>query len=431
MILSAYGFLFIIVFCVDVSVHCFVFPSFPAFYGFSARSYEEVLKNPLRRRYLKHRGSSGIDNYVDSLKSMMSSSEEKSKLSPLLAKYEKNTDLSSSLLPNSVDLFCNAELPMDYIQAVGFDMDYTLAEYKEEFDLLHYEKAKEKLVTFYNYPSEILNLLHYNSSVCRRGCILDTERGNVIKVDEYRYPRIVEHGLTKLSPFDRKTIYRESYYNYDTFSNHNFVYLDTPFSLVDATLYVQLVDLKGKIKNNENDVFSSSTRLFFDRQSYSQLWTHVKKCVGVCHMDGIIKKMVATNPEQYINYDSLCKNSLFSYFAVSLSDCFLSSLVFAVVFPMFDQFRNYNKKVFLLTNSYWEYTHVVMNYLEGKKTGNKKDFQWMEHFDMIIVGGNKPAFMLDEGYGILSLTLPLSLLFFLWCFLTFLETLYQFIALIQ
>ncbi len=64
---------------------------------------------------------------------------------------------------------------------------------------------------------------------------------------------------------------------------------------------------------------------------------------------------------------------------------------------MLQKFKRYNKKVFLLTNSLWEYTQVVMNYLEGKKVNDEKDFQWTEYFDLIIVGGNKPAFMLDEG----------------------------------
>jgi hypothetical protein len=99
---------------------------------------------------------------------------------------------------------------------------------------------------------------------------------------------------------------------------------------------------------------------------------------------------------------------------------------------MFDQFRNYNKKVFLLTNSYWEYTNVVMNYLEGKKTGEKKDFQWMDHFDMIIVGGNKPAFMLDEGYSFFLLVFAsLSIGSLLLLFVFFLEILFQPIVLIR
>jgi hypothetical protein len=28
--------------------------------------------------------------------------------------------------------------------------------------------------------------------------------------------------------------------------------------------------------------------------------------------------------------------------------------------------------------------------------GNDKDFKWMDAFDIIIVGGNKPAFLIDE-----------------------------------
>jgi hypothetical protein len=63
---------------------------------------------------------------------------------------------------------------------------------------------------------------------------------------------------------------------------------------------------------------------------------------------------------------------------------------------MLKQYKRFGKKVFLVTNSLWDYTHPVMNYLEGKKTGSAKDLQWTEYFDLIIVGANKPSFMLDE-----------------------------------
>ena len=36
---------------------------------------------------------------------------------------------------------------------------------------------------------------------------------------------------------------------------------------------------------------------------------------------------------------------------------------------MIEGFRKAGRKTFLLTNSLWEYTQVVMNYLEGNKTG--------------------------------------------------------------
>lgn len=69
------------------------------------------------------------------------------------------------------------------------------------------------------------------------------------------------------------------------------------------------------------------------------------------------------------------------------------------MFPMLEEFRRLGRKVFLLTNSLWEYTQVVMNYLEGgsaKSTPPSRDLKWQDYFDLIIVGGNKPAFLLDE-----------------------------------
>ena len=49
--------------------------------------------------------------------------------------------------------------------------------------------------------------------------------------------------------------------------------------------------------------------------------------------------------------------------------------------------------------TYWLITYqVVMNFLEGKKQLDELDFKWIDYFDMVIVGGNKPAFIVDDGY---------------------------------
>ena len=45
------------------------------------------------------------------------------------------------------DIFCNRELNMKQIEAIGFDMDYTLAQYNYAFELLAFEGAKQKLVS--------------------------------------------------------------------------------------------------------------------------------------------------------------------------------------------------------------------------------------------------------------------------------------------
>ena len=95
--------------------------------------------------------------------------------------------------------------------------------------------------------------------------------------------------------------------------------------------------------------------------------------VGVdrCHKDGVIKLTVAEDPKQYIKYDP---NLL----------------------PMLEGFKRSGKKVFLVTNSLWDYTHVVMNYLEGRKAGAQKDLEWTKYFDVIITGACKPSFLVDE-----------------------------------
>ena len=75
-------------------------------------------------------------------------------------------------------IFCNVELNGDTLQAVGFDMDFTLAQvvscswfhfhcsdtvmqYNQRFDLLAFEGAKQKLVNLHKYPEEIINFAYW------------------------------------------------------------------------------------------------------------------------------------------------------------------------------------------------------------------------------------------------------------------------------
>jgi len=56
------------------------------------------------------------------------------------------------------DVFCNRELKQRKLAAVGFDMDYTLCQYKQPaFDKLAFDGAKEKLVYKLGYPKEVLD----------------------------------------------------------------------------------------------------------------------------------------------------------------------------------------------------------------------------------------------------------------------------------
>jgi FMN phosphatase YigB (HAD superfamily) len=56
--------------------------------------------------------------------------------------------------------------------------------------------------------------------------------------------------------------------------------------------------------------------------------------------------------------------------------------------------RSSGKKLFLLTNSFWVYTHAVMTYLLG---GQQREYaSWRQYFDAVIVGGRKPRFFTER-----------------------------------
>lgn len=224
--------------------------------------------------------------------------------------------------------------------------------------------AKEKLVNWLGYPAEILELT-YRQDMYRRGCVIDRKRGNILKLDRHRYVRYAEHGLTEISATERKKLYAQNHKGIQDMTSSNYANTDTPFSLVDACLFAQMVDLKDKAEKAGEGGFLAN-------KSFENLWADMRRCVDRCHKDGVIKQTVALNPEKYITYDPN-------------------------IFPMLAAFKKSGRKVFLLTNSLWDYTQVVMNYLEGKKSGAEKDLEWTNYFDVVIVGGNKPAFLEDDG----------------------------------
>ena len=53
---------------------------------------------------------------------------------------------------------------------------------------------------------------------------------------------------------------------------------------------------------------------------------------------------------------------------------------------LLEALRASGRKLFLATNSLWDYTHVVMNFLLAGRTGAQKNMDWLEYFDAVITG---------------------------------------------
>lgn len=240
-------------------------------------------------------------------------------------------------------------------------MDYTIAQYKQPaFDKLAFDGAKAKLVKM-GYPDELLDV-DYDHTFWVRGLIIDTQRGNFLKIDRHKYVRVAYHGFTPMSSRTRKDIYSRFFNQVPSFGEKQYVDMDTLFQFVDASLFATLIEMKD---NSEEE--------FLDFKTYEELYQDVRECVDLCHRDGVIKDEVARNPEKYIVLDN-------------------------DMIPMLTQFREDGAKVFLLTNSAWEYTSVAMNYLFHQADVSpelKLKNEWTDLFDVVVVGSCKPAYLVD------------------------------------
>jgi 5'-nucleotidase len=244
-------------------------------------------------------------------------------------------------------VFCNRNLRMDSIEMIGFDMDYTLALYhQDKLEQLSIALTLEKLVTKHGYPEEIRNL-SYDPRWAIRGLMVDRLNGNVFKMDRHAYVGRCYHGFRELDHEQRRATYRNEKIN---LSADRFEWIDTLFGLPEAVMYTTLVD-------------------WADRQTgtvdYEKMFNDIRTAIDEAHRDDTLKSVIKADIPAFIMKDPLLGETL-------------------------HKFRSSGKKLFLLTNSLYDYTSVIMSYLLD---GERKAYpSWRNYFDIVIVGGAKPAF---------------------------------------
>ncbi len=244
-------------------------------------------------------------------------------------------------------VFCNRNLRMDTIEMIGFDMDYTLALYHQDrLEQLSMELTLAKLVDKHGYAPEIRGLT-YDPRWAIRGLVVDKKHGNVFKMDRHAYVGRCYHGFGELSHDERKATYRNEKIN---LSSDRYEWIDTLFALPEAVMYTTLVD-------------------WADRQTgtvdYDKLFSDIRTAIDEAHRDDTLKSVIKADLPAYIMKDPLLGETL-------------------------HKFRSSGKKLFLLTNSLYDYTTAVMSYLLD---GERKAYpSWRNYFDIVIVGAGKPAF---------------------------------------
>ncbi len=254
--------------------------------------------------------------------------------------------------PPTRRIFTNRDLAFDTIQVVGFDMDYTLGMYRQDqLEALSTEVTIDKLIRR-GYPEQ-LRTIESDPDFAVRGLVVDKKMGNVLKMDRHGYVGRAYHGKHRLPRAERKGIYRAQRIGDE---RPRFAYVDTLFALPEVTIYGELVALIDSFPRYWGEA---------GPPSYEEAWTDVRAAIDEAHRDESIKKAIKADPAKYFQNDP-------------------------ELAPTLHKLRSAGKKLFLLTNSYYPYTDVVMRFLLDGKLDAYDD--WSVYFDWMIVGAQKPGF---------------------------------------
>ncbi len=279
-------------------------------------------------------------------------------------------------IPRSRAVYVNRNLRMRNEKLIGFDMDYTLAEYEREaFEELAFDITVEKLIAKRGYP-EAIRSIRYKPGTYIRGLVVDKSRGNLLKVDAFQYVTRGYHGKTMLTKEERKRLYASSKMN---LSDANFVSVDTMFSLPEVYLYSELVAFFDRAV----DPSSKSLRAVVPGEpppmapvdvsvvaaaggtvDYGKLFDDLRAMLDEAHADNSLKSVVVENLPRYVKRDPKLAITLYTL-------------------------RVNGKRLFLLTNSEWRYTDSVMSYLLDGELPELP--RWRDYFDIVICSSKKPT----------------------------------------
>jgi len=267
-------------------------------------------------------------------------------------------------LPPERRVFVNRHLRLDSIHAIGFDLDYTLAVYrKEPMETAQFQMTLERLVNTLGYPREVLDL-KYNPALVIRGLVVDKKLGNLLKMNAHDHVCRAHHGRRPLTRDERHTQYRTRRIR---LSGTRYASLDTLFSIPEAALYTALVDYFDQRRAIGLDIYPLAER--DGSVSYEKLFVDVRESIDTIHRDGSLKNRIRPDIAGYLERDPELSTAL-------------------------HKLRSSGKRLFLLTNSAWEYTNDVMSFLLD---GVAPEYPtWRRYFDLIVVDAGKPSFFTER-----------------------------------
>jgi 5'-nucleotidase len=254
-------------------------------------------------------------------------------------------------VPRARQIFVNRNLRMDKVELVGFDMDYTLAMYHlHRLEELAFGMTLARMISTRGYPAQI-GAIRYDPAFVIRGLVMDKLHGNIFKMDRHNHVGRCYHGRRPLPHEELRRLYRDEKVH---LSSPRFAWIDTLFALPEACLFAEIIEIL------EGDG---------QRIDYAKLWQDIRETIDTVHRDGTLKAEVQKDLPRYLVKDP-------------------------ELGPALHKLRSGGKKLFVLTNSLWDYTDAVMSYVLDDVLPEYPS--WRNYFDAVVTGAAKPAFFSER-----------------------------------
>jgi 5'-nucleotidase len=246
-------------------------------------------------------------------------------------------------------VFANRTLNLRSVAAVGYDMDYTLIHYRtDEWESAAFEHARD-ILAVRGWP---VDHLRFDLDEFIQGLVIDLDSGNLVKATRFGYVIHAHHGTRPLSFDELRTVYAGHFVDLEL---PRWRFLNTLFSLSEASLYAQLVDLldQGRLPQV---------------MGYDELYGVVSAALDESHMEGALKTSIIADPARFVVTDDGTASTLL------------------------DQ-RAAGKRLLLVTNSEWSYTQAMMSWCFDARSPSGS---WRELFDIVVVAAAKPRFFAQD-----------------------------------
>jgi HAD superfamily 5'-nucleotidase-like hydrolase len=255
--------------------------------------------------------------------------------------------------PDERRIFVNRTLRLETIRHVGFDLDWTLADYERQpLEELTFGLAIDRLISDHDFP-EAIRRVDYRPDFPRRGLMIDKSEGTVLRMNRHRYVGEAYLGRRRLEPRELIALYRQDPLNP---ASGRYYHVDSLFELPETNLFSELVELTQQ-----------DTGLGLP--PYPRLFEEVRRAIDWVHGHGTMKSQILDELPVYLRRNRELGLAL-------------------------ERLALGGRKLILITNSPWPYVGAVCAYLFDELLPGLDS--WRQLFDLVIVESSKPAFFREE-----------------------------------